>query len=65
MRYPQLVRKNDCKTPIIVTIYTEDIGENGEPIVYGEVEATCNYQSSAKQRKCSQYVKIKTCNVAT
>lgn len=49
MKYPKLVRKVDCKTPIRITVYSQDLGENGEQLIYGTVETYCNYQSSGKR----------------
>ena len=49
MRYPKLVRKADCKIPIRITVYSQDLGENGEQLTYGIVETYCNYQSSGKR----------------
>ena len=50
MRYPKLITKSYCKTPIKVTIYTGEIGEDGEPLTYGTLETTCNYQASAMRK---------------
>lgn len=33
MKFPRLVRKSHCKTPIEVTLYGEDISEDGAPII--------------------------------
>ena len=49
MRYPKLVRKVDCKTPIKITVYSQDLGEDGEQISYGTINTFCNYQSSGKR----------------
>lgn len=49
MRYPKLIRKQDCKTPITVTLFNDDIGEDGEPLINGSIDTTCNYQNSSKR----------------
>jgi hypothetical protein len=49
MKYPKLVRKSDCKTPVKVTVFSKDLGEDGEQITYGTIETYCNYQSSGKR----------------
>lgn len=51
MRYPQLVRDRDCKTAIDVVIYSQNTGEDGEPIIlFSKQKMKCNYQGSAKRR---------------
>ena len=49
MVYPQLVRKNDCKTDIHVVLYGEGTSEDGEPIIALENDFKCNYQDKAKR----------------
>jgi hypothetical protein len=49
MRYPKLVRKQDCKIPISITLYNDDIGEDGEPLIDGSIDTFCNYQNSSKR----------------
>ena len=47
MKYPCLVPKAVCTTPIVVEIQQE--GSNrGEPLELIKVETMCNYQDSAK-----------------
>ena len=48
MKYPCLVRKNVCKTPIHVTLYGEGLTEDGSPEIVFEAELLCNWQGSAK-----------------
>ena len=48
MKYPCLVDKRFCKTPIKVTIYREGNDEDGAPLTGVEFEGLCNYQDSAK-----------------
>lgn len=48
MKYPKLVRKEHCKTPVDVVIYQEGISEDGEPMVASEFQGLhCNYQDKA------------------
>lgn len=44
MHYPSLVLPQFCKTPIKVTINTEGVSEDGEPIKALELDLKCNYQ---------------------
>lgn len=48
MKYPCLVPKKFCKTPIKVTIFQEGISEDGEPLNAIEIETKCNYQDKAR-----------------
>ena len=48
MKYPCLVPKKFCKTPIKVTIFQEGISEDGEPLKAIEIDTKCNYQDKAK-----------------
>ena len=48
MYYPQLVPDKYCKTPISVTIYAEDITEDGEPATVFSGYLMCNWQDCAK-----------------
>lgn len=48
MKFPSLVDKRFCKTPITVTLYQEGNDEDGEPLSGIEFEGLCNYQDSAK-----------------
>ncbi|MEF9917683.1 MAG: hypothetical protein RR310_07275 [Eubacterium sp.] len=49
MRYPCLVPKKLCKTPITVTVYAEGINEDGAPIEHLNIKTVCNFQDGAKQ----------------
>lgn len=64
MIYPSLVRKKDCKTDISVVIYTNDIGEDGEPITYISENLKCNYQGSAKCRYDAEHKIVELVGVA-
>ena len=48
MRYPDLVPKRMCQTPVHVVVDTEGISEDGEPVAAFEADLLCNYQDSAK-----------------
>lgn len=48
MKYPCLVLKSVCKTPIKVTIYGEGLTEDGAPVVAYSGEHLCNYQDKGK-----------------
>ena len=49
MNYPCLVPKHLCKTDIHITIHSEEISEDGEPIPVLYADLKCNYQDSAKR----------------
>ncbi len=46
MGYPSLVRI--CKTPITVTLYSEEITEDGSVQIGAELDTLCNFQSGGK-----------------
>lgn len=48
LKYPCLIPKNVCKTPIHIEINQEGISEDGEPLKAIEIDAMCNYQDTAK-----------------
>ena len=48
MKYPCLVAKRMCKTPIHVEIDREGYGNFGEPLESIIYEGVCNYQDKAK-----------------
>lgn len=49
MKYPSLVRKYQCKTPISIRLELEEIDEDGAPVSAYVGEFLCNYQDSAKR----------------
>lgn len=49
MKYPSLVPKKWCKTPMHVVINQEGISEDGEPLKNLEIDTLCNYQDKAKK----------------
>lgn len=48
MRYPCLVPKQLCKTPVSVHLESEDLNNMGEPKYILDLELMCNYQDRAK-----------------
>ena len=48
MKFPCLVNPKFCKTPVTVTLYEENSGEDGEPMQAMTFSGLCNYQDSAK-----------------
>lgn len=48
MKFPCLVNKRFCQTPIEITLYQEGINEDGEPLKAITYSGKCNYQASAK-----------------
>lgn len=52
-KFINLVRPQYCKIPIRITIYSEEITEDGAPAPNIEVEAKCIYQSVAKTKTSS------------
>lgn len=49
MKFPCLVDKRFCKTPIHIEIYSEDTDRYGQPVTIYSSDLLCNYQSSAKR----------------
>ena len=49
MKYPCLVQKRFCKTPIDVTVYGEGVTEDGAPETVLEGSFMCNWQGGAKE----------------
>ncbi|MGN1030096.1 MAG: hypothetical protein ACI4PQ_00670 [Butyricicoccaceae bacterium] len=54
MKYPPLVPKACCQTPIRVVLYQEGIDEDGAPLAALEINTTCNWQDSAKIIRTSE-----------
>lgn len=48
MKYPCLVLKQFCTTPIYVRIEQEGLDEDGGPLMAFEADLICNYQDTAK-----------------
>lgn len=49
MKYPCLVPKRLCRTDIHVRIESEELTEDGGPIILFEDDLKCNYQDSSKR----------------
>lgn len=48
MKYPELVPKWLCKTPVTLTLYGETLTEDGAPEVLTDITALCNYQDGGR-----------------
>ena len=48
MKYPCLVPKRLCKTPISVHLESEELTEDGNPKYCVDLELLCNWQDKAK-----------------
>lgn len=48
MKYPCLVPKRLCKTPVHVTLEDEGLTEDGGPSLLFDADLMCNYQDTAK-----------------
>ena len=58
MKYPSLVRKQDCKTDIHVVLYSDEISEEGAPIIVLEDDFKCNYQKKKKRVLTDEKVSV-------
>ena len=57
-RWPQLVLPQYCHTDIHVSVYSEDLNENGTPKKLLEWSGKCNYQDMAKRIYTSEKVYV-------
>lgn len=48
MKFPCLIRKKDCKTPVHVSIEPEGLDKYGEQPACIETDLYCNYQEKAR-----------------
>lgn len=48
MKFPCLVDKRQCKTPVHVEIEPEGVDKYGNPLKFVIYDGSCNYQDSAK-----------------
>lgn len=64
MRWPVLVPRALCKTPIRVTLHREGIDEDGAPAAALTVETVCNWQDSAKTVRTDQEHFVELAGVA-
>ena len=49
MKYPPLVPDAVCRTPISLTIYADELTEDGAPEIASTFSGFCNYQDSAQR----------------
>ena len=49
MRYPDLVRQQDCKTQISIHLHADGIDEDGAPIEGATITTLCNYQGNSRK----------------
>lgn len=64
MKYPCLVDKRFCKTPIHVEITPEGVNVYGEPPESIVIETMCNYQDTAKTVLTAEKVLIQLSGIA-
>lgn len=64
MKYPQLVLKKYCKTPIHIVIEQEGLNEDGGPLPGFEGDLLCNYQDTAKTVMTADGKKIQLSGIA-
>lgn len=48
MKYPCLVPKRLCKTPVVVRLESEELNNMGEPAKVLELTLNCNFQDKVK-----------------
>jgi hypothetical protein len=58
MKYPQLVREKDCKTPCTVVLFAEGITEDGAPQTAFSGECKCIWQSSARRIRTAKHEEV-------
>ena len=49
MKYPSLVPAAVCRIPVTLTIYADELTEDGAPEVAATFTGFCNYQDSAQR----------------
>lgn len=49
MKYPPLVPAAVCKIPVTLTVYADELSEDGAPVVAATFTGRCNYQDSAQR----------------
>ena len=49
MKYPSLVPAAVCKTPVTLTIYADELTEDGAPEIASTFSGFCNYQDTAQR----------------
>lgn len=63
MKWPELVPRRLCRTPIRLVIEREGLDEDGAPMEALDLELTCNWQDSAKVELTGEqkYTRITGC----
>lgn len=64
MKYPCLVNKRLCKTPIHVEITPEGVNKYGEPFETTVIDTKCNYQDTAKTVLTAEKVLVQLAGIA-
>jgi hypothetical protein len=49
MKYPSLVPAAVCKIPVTLTIYADELTEDGAPAIAATFTGFCNYQDTAQR----------------
>ena len=49
MKFPDLIRPEFATTPIKITVYSNEIDEDGAPVTASSIETTCNYTASSQK----------------
>lgn len=49
MKYPPLVPDAVCRIPVSLTIYADELSEDGAPVVAATFTGRCNYQDSVQR----------------
>ncbi len=64
MKYPCLVDKRFCKTPIHAEITPEGVNKYGEPYPATVIDSKCNYQDTAKTVLTAEKVLVQLAGIA-
>lgn len=64
MKWPDLVPRALCCTPIRVTVFEEGPDEDGAPVAAASVETRCNWQSSAQVLRTNETHEVQLSGVA-
>ena len=49
MKFPDLIRPEFATTPIQITVYSNEIDEDGAPVTTTAIKTTCNYTASSQK----------------
>lgn len=64
MKWPDLIPKALCRTPLKVTVFAERLDKNGAPAVAATADTLCNWQDSAQVIRTSQTHAVQLSGVA-